>query len=82
LKFAGVYSDVFHTVLIPPRHDSLKKDIVPSARSGLDDIDALEVVDFAWKVSDKPDNGLIAQQARDVNSLFCHKGADGIDEIA
>ncbi len=39
-------------------------------------------MDFTWKAAVKPDTGLIAQQAREVNSSFYHEGADMVGHIA
>ena len=82
LNFAGVYSDAFHGIVVAPSDASLKKDIVPAARSGLKDIDALKVVDFTWKANGKSDTGLIAQQAREVNPAFYHESAEMLGNIA
>jgi len=81
LRYAGVYSDAFHGIVVAPSDASLKKDIVPAARRGLADIEALQVVDFTWKADGKLDTGLIAQQAREVNPVFYQESA-GIGNIA
>ncbi len=49
---------------------TLKKDAITNNKSGLDDIEALRVVDFTWKSNEKRDRGLIAQEAREVSPDF------------
>ena len=77
-----MYSGAFHGVVVAPSDASLKKDIAPAARSALEDIDALKVVDLTWKVGDKPDTGFLAQQTCDVDLAFYYKGANTIGNIA
>jgi hypothetical protein len=81
LRWASVYANNFYGANYLPSDASLKKDVVPAARSGLADIEALQVVDFTWKADGKSDTGLIAQQAREVNPVFYHESA-GIGNIA
>ncbi len=81
-RYAGVYSYAFHEIVVAPSDDSLKKGIVPTARGGLKDVDALQVMDFAWKADGRSDTGLIAQQVREVNPAFYHESADMIGHVA
>ena len=81
LRLASVYANSFYGANYLQSDASLKKDIVPAARHGLADIEALQVVDFTWKADGKSDTGLIAQQARDVNPAFYNESA-GIGIIA
>ena len=46
LRWASVYANNFYGANYLPSDASLKKDVVPAARSGLADIDALQVVYF------------------------------------
>ena len=80
-RWSSVYANSFYGANYLPSDASLKKDVVPAVRSGLGDIEALKVVDFTWKADNKPDTGLIAQQARSVNPAFCFE-SDGIANIA
>ena len=80
-RWASVYANSFYGANYLQSDASLKKDIVPAVRSGLEDIDALQVVDFTWKATGKPDTGLLAQQARDVNPSYFGE-SDGIAHIA
>ncbi len=82
LKFNNVYANAFVGIVVTPYDASLKTDIVQAARSGLEDIDALPVVDFTWKADAKHDTDLIAQQAREVNPALYHEGVDMIGHIA
>ncbi len=54
LSWAFVYANSFYGANYLPSDASLKKDVVPAARSGLGDIEALKVVDFMWKADNKP----------------------------
>jgi hypothetical protein len=81
LRWASIYANSFYGANYLQSDASLKKDIVPAARRGLADIEALQVVDFTWKADGKSDTGLIAQQAREVNPAFYHESA-GIGNIA
>ncbi len=81
LRWSSVYANSFCGANYLPSDTSLKKDVVPATRSGLDDIEALKVVDFTRKSDSKPDTGSIAQQARSVNPAFCFE-SDGLAHIA
>ncbi len=81
LRWASVYANNFYGANYLPIDASLKKGVVPAARSGLGDIEALKIVDFTWKADNKPDTGLIAQQARDINPAYCCE-YDGLAHIA
>jgi hypothetical protein len=65
-----VHSNFFYGFLVGLSDLTLKKDVITNTRKGLDDIEALRVVDFTWKSNDKRDRGLIAQEAREVNPDF------------
>ena len=80
-RWASVSANSFIGNIVAPSDASLKKDITPTIRSGLADIESLQVVDFNWKVDGKSDTGLIAQQAREVNPAFYHESA-GIGHVA
>ncbi len=76
-----MYANIFYGANYLPSDASLKKDVVPAIRSGLGDIETLKVVDFTWKADNKPDTGLIPQQARSVNPAYCCE-SDGLAHIA
>jgi hypothetical protein len=69
-SFVGVHSNFFYGFLVGVSDLTLKKDVITNNKSGLDDIEALRVVDFTWKSNEKRDRGLIAQEAREVNPDF------------
>jgi hypothetical protein len=48
-SFIGTYSKFLNGVLVGISDATPKKDIVTSDHSGLNDIEALRVVDFKWK---------------------------------
>ena len=55
LRWSSVYANNFFGANYLLSDASLKKDVVPATKSGLDDIEALKVVDFTWKADNKPD---------------------------
>ena len=52
-SFIETYSKFFHGVLVGISDATLSKDIVTNGQSGLNDIDALRIVDFKCKSNEK-----------------------------